>query len=191
MRRRVLLQWVGGVLAALRLPVRLRAQAGLSPAREALLAAVGEAVLPQELGRQATDRVVAEFVRWHREYRAEAETDHGYGVTRLRRTPAAPLARYEAHFESLETQARARGGLFGDLPLADRRAMIERAIADAGIERLPSRPDGGHVATDLMGFYFNSIEANDRCYRRAIGRDQCRGLTGSGERPAPLAQGGR
>ena len=191
MRRRVLLQWVGGVLAALRLPVRLRAQAALSPQREALLAAVGEAVLPQELGRQGTDRVVAEFVRWHREYRADAETDHGYGVTRLRRTPAAPLARYEAHFESLETQARARGGLFGDLPLGDRRAMLERAIADAGIERLPSRPDGGHVATDLMGFYFNSVEANDRCYRRAIGRDQCRGLTGSSDRPAPLAPGGR
>jgi Gluconate 2-dehydrogenase subunit 3 len=191
MRRRVLLQWVGGVVAALRLPVRLRAQPGMTPAQEATLASLAEAVLPTELGRQATDLVVAEFRRWHREYRADAETDHGYGVTRLRRTPAAPAARYAAQFDALETQARARGQRFADLPLADRRAIVERAIADAKVERLPARPDGGHVATDLMGFYFNSVEANDRCYRRAIGRDLCRGLDGSGERPAPLAPGGR
>jgi hypothetical protein len=191
MRRRVLLQWVGGVVAALRLPGRLGAQPGLTPGHEALLASVAEAVLPEELGRQAMDRVVADFVRWHREYRAEAETDHGYGVTRLRRTPAAPLARYTSQFEAIETRARERGRLFVDLPLADRRAILERAIADAKVERLPARPDGGHVATDLMGFYFHSVEANDRCYRRAIGRDVCRGLDGSSERPAPLRQGGR
>jgi hypothetical protein len=191
MRRRVLLQWVGGVLAALRLPIRLHAQPALTPGHEAMLAALADAVLPQELGRQALDRVVADFVRWHREYRADAETDHGYGVTRLRRTAAAPLGRYGAQFASLDAAAQARGQMFVDLPLADRRAVVARAIADAKIERLPGRPDGGHVATDLMGFYFHGVEAADRCYKRAIGRDQCRGLAGSDERPASLALGGR
>ena len=191
MRRRVLLQWAGGLLASLKLPVRLHAQPALTPAHAVMLASLAEAVLPQELGRQATDRVVADFLRWHREYRADAETDHGYGATRLRRTAAAPLARYRAQFEGLDTAAQSRGQTFVNLALADRRAVVERAIADAKVERLPSRPDGGHVATDLMGFFFNSIDANDRCYQRAIGRDRCRGLAGSDERPAALAQGGR
>ena len=81
--------------------------------------------------------------------------------------------------EALETAARARGRSFGDLPRDDRRSILEAAIAAAKIERLPARPDGGHIATDLMAFYFNSIDANDLCYRAAIGRDylpRARGL---------------
>jgi hypothetical protein len=68
--------------------------------------------------------------------------------------------------------------------------LVEAAIAEAKVVRLPSRPDGGHVASDLMGFYFNSIEANDVAYRAKIGRDMCRGLAGSENKPAPL-EGGR
>jgi hypothetical protein len=68
---------------------------------------------------------------------------------------------------------------------------VAAAITDAKIERLPARPDGGHVATDLMAFYFNSLEANDLAYGLAIGRDTCRGLEGSQNRPAPLAGGRR
>jgi hypothetical protein len=191
MRRRLWLQWAGGLLAGLGLPVRAHAQSMLSPAHTTMLAALGEVVLPQELGRATMDRVIADFVRWHHDYRADAETDHGYGVTRLRRTPAAPIARYAAQFDGLQALARARGSSFADLAMADRRAIVQQALVDAKIERLPSRPDGGHVAADLMGFYFNSVEATDRCYRRAIGRDQCRGLAGSDDRPAPLSAGGR
>jgi hypothetical protein len=179
------------MLAALKLPVRLQAQPGLTPGHLAMLASVAEAVLPAELGREGIDRVAADFVRWHREYRADAETDHGYGVTRLRRTAAAPLARYPAQFDGLDAAAQTRGQRFINLPLADRRAVIERALADAKLERIPSRPDGGHVAADLMGYYFNSIDANDRCYQRAIGRDRCRTLAGSVDKPAPLTHGGR
>jgi hypothetical protein len=48
---------------------------------------------------------------------------------------------------------------------------------------LPRTPDGKHVASDLMAFYFNSSEANDLCYRAHIGRDECRGLAGSDREP--------
>ena len=34
-----------------------------------------------------------------------------------------------------------------------------------------------------MSHYFNSPAANDLAYRRAIGRDACRELSGSDERP--------
>ena len=46
---------------------------------------------------------------------------------------------------------------------------------------------GGHLAADLMSHYFRSGAANDLAYRRAIGRDACRGLAGSDGRPTPLA----
>jgi hypothetical protein len=37
-----------------------------------------------------------------------------------------------------------------------------------------------------MAFYFRSSDANDLCYRAAIGRDLCRGLDGSEQAPPPL-----
>ena len=64
-----------------------------------------------------------------------------------------------------------------------RRIIVEAAIAEAKIDRLPARPTGGHIAADLMGHYFNSSAASDLCYRAAIGRDACRGLPGSGINP--------
>jgi hypothetical protein len=190
MRRRVLLQLLGATIGSARVPIRVRAQAP-TPADQARIRSIAEAVLPEEIGAAEQDNVVTAFMTWLRDYKAGADTDHGYGMTRLRRLPASPAAKYPAQIEALETAARARGKSFGDLPRDERRAILEAAIAGAKIERLPGRPDGGHIATDLMGFYFNSIEANDLCYRASIGRDLCRGLDGSSERPAPLPRGGR
>jgi hypothetical protein len=185
MKRRTLLQYFLAGLAAL--PVRLRAQSPtLSPAGELKLRALADVVLPQEIGEQGRNAAVRAFLTWAREYRADVPTDYGYGFPRLRRTPPSPTTRYAAQLDALDRQARARNHSFTDLPRDERRALVEAAIADAKVERLPSRPDGGHVATDLMGFYFNSIEANDVAYRAKIGRDTCRGLAGSENKPAPL-----
>jgi hypothetical protein len=191
MKRRVLLQFLGSVLATLPLPLRLRAQtsSALRPVDEARLRAVAEAVLPGEIGAEGRDAVVRAFLTWVRDYRAGADTDHGYGFPRIRRTGTSPALQYGAQLDGLDDRSRARGQSFADLPLDQRRAVLETAIAGARIERLPSRPDGGHVATDLMGFYFNGTEANDLCYGSRIGRDTCRTLAGSEERPA--ARGGR
>jgi hypothetical protein len=191
MRRRVLLQWMGATLGAVRLPARASAQTTLTPADEARVRSVAEVVLPQEIGGPGQDAAVAAFITWLRDYRAGADTDHGYGVTRLRRLPPSPAAKYPAQLDALDAAARARGRSFADLGREDRRALVEAAITAAKIEWLPSRPDGGHVATDLLGFFFNSVEANDLCYQAAIGRDQCRTLDGSSERPAPRPRGGR
>jgi hypothetical protein len=180
MKRRTLLQLLLALVAAVPAKVRLFAQAPpLAPADEGRLRALADIVLPSELGAEGRARVVGDFLRWLQDYRAGADTGHGYGFTRLRRTAASPAANYTAQLAALDAGA------------GDRRLAIEAAIADAKIERLPSRPDGGHVATDLMAFYFNSIEANDLAYGVAIGRDTCRGLEGSENRPAALAGGRR
>ena len=149
----------------------------------ATLSAIAEVVLPSEADRAAA---IAGFTEWVSNYREGADTDHGYGNTRIRATGPSPARSYQAQIEELEAAARAEGASsFAAAPLAVRRAIVEAAIAGAKIERLPARPTG-HIATDLMGHYFGSSAAQNLCYRAAIDRDTCRGLPGSDKAPASL-----
>jgi len=170
MTRRNLLQW----LAALPIPaLQVWAQTAMFPGEHGpLLSEIGAVVLPRELGRAGTDRVVEQFERHVREYRPGADTDHGYGVTRLRVKPASPAPAYLRQLASIKTPISAE--------------TIAAALDAAGVKELPRFAEGKHVAADLMAFYFHGSEANDLCYRAAIGRDQCRGLEGSDHPPASL-----
>ena len=67
-------------------------------------------------------------------------------------------------------------------------AVVEAALREANVADLPRMPGASHVAADLMAFYFRGSEANDLCYRAAIGRDQCRALAGS-DNPPPTLKG--
>ncbi|MEO6236692.1 MAG: hypothetical protein ABIQ52_06800 [Vicinamibacterales bacterium] len=153
---------------------------GLDPV---MLAAIAGVVLPSDADRPAA---VAAFVGWIADYREGADTDHGYGNTRVRTTGRSPARDYPAQLIALDGAARAVGAAgFAAAGMEQRRAIVEAALVAAKIERLPARPDGMHIAADLMGHYFNSTAASDLCYRAAIGRDVCRGLTGSENKPAP------
>ena len=157
-------------------------QAGSSPLRadDPVVVALAEVVLPAECDRRAA---IAGFVRWLDNYKEGADTDHGYGNTRIRSTAPSPARNYAAQIAALDAAARTAGAQgFAAASAAQRRTIVEAALASAGIERLPGRPNGAHIASDLMGHYFNSSAANDLCYRAAIERDACRGLDGS-ERP--------
>jgi hypothetical protein len=70
--------------------------------------------------------------------------------------------------------------------MAAKRAKIAEALGAAKVRDLSMVPDGNHVASDLMSFYFGSSEANDRAYTASVGRDNCRGLRNSGAEPTPL-----
>jgi hypothetical protein len=52
---------------------------------------------------------------------------------------------------------------------------------------MPDPLAANHVVVALVAFYFGSAEANDLCYRAAIGRNQCRPLVNSPREPLPLA----
>lgn len=181
--RRDALKSLAASAPALRLtPGAPLAQGGgvrLHPDDPALLA-LADVVLPAACDRQAA---LAAFVRWIDGYKEGADTDHGYGNTRIRSTGRSPAHDYAAQIAALDAAVRAVGAAgFAAATAAQRRSAVEAAIASAKIDRLPARPNGGHIATDLMGHYFNSSAANDLCYRAAIRRDACRGLAGS-ERP--------
>jgi gluconate 2-dehydrogenase subunit 3-like protein len=178
--RRGAIKTLGAAVAAV--PVLRVPHDDLDPA---ILSAIAEVVLPSEADRAAA---VASFTDWISNYTEGADTDHGYGNTRIRATGPSPGRSYPAQIEKLEAAARAQGASsFAAAPPGVRRAIVEAAIADAKVDRLPSRPTGGHIATDLMGHYFASPAAQNLCYRAAIDRDACRGLPGSEQAPARLA----
>ena len=190
MRRRALVR--GLAWAAAWLPFgrgRLLAQTpALSDAERATVGALARVVLPASLGRDGLETAVAQFLAWLRAYRKGAERDHGYGLTRLRWAPPSPGRRYPAQLAALDAAARRRGAAsFAALPSPAQRDVVASVLNESGLRELPERPDGRHVATDLMAFFFRSSAANDLCYRARIGREDCQGLPGSEEAPDPIA----
>ena len=181
MRRRTLLQWLAAAAGTLPFPaVRAWGQAATFPGNDgATLRALAALVLPSELGRAGTDRIAEKFEHWVRDYRPGADMEHGYGFTRVRAKAPSPAPSYLAQLAAL------REPLAGT-DAATRRKTIEAALEQANIKDLPRMPDGKHIVTDLMSFYFQSADANDLCYRAAIQRYNCRGLDGSENPPPPL-----
>lgn len=186
MKRRTLIKSALGAMAVR--PGRAEAQAAFGDAHLDRMRALADAVLPQELGEAGRLRALSQFMAWTRDYRGDADGDHGYGDVRVRRLPPSPALKYPAQLDDLD---RRIGGAFVAAPLAERQRVVTEAITAANVRDLPNRPTGAHIATDLMAHYFNSPGANDLAYRRAIGRGACRDLDGSGQRPAPLPAGGR
>ena len=129
-------------------------------------------VLPASLGRARTDKIAAEFVVWIRDYKAGAEISSGYGNPRTQVIGPNPSAHYADQLSALGS------------PIA--REAVEKALADAKVDRIPQRPNGKNVAADLIAFFFNSAEGEDFLYNAAIKRDDCRGLGDSGKRPAKV-----
>ncbi len=171
MLRRTVLQWLAAIPA-----VRVWAQTASFPGAEhATLRSLAAAVLPSKV----SDQAAARFERWVRDYRPGAEMEHGYGFTRLRAKPASPAPVYLAQLQALH-------GPLADPDPAARRRAIEAALDQAGIKELPRTPDGKHIISDLMSFYFRGPDANDLCYRAQIRREACRGLEGSDNAPPPL-----
>jgi hypothetical protein len=85
----------------------------------------------------------------------------------------------------------ASGETFAALPAASRREIVEKLLNEPQpVNRLPAQPTGASLIADLMGSYFTSSDAWDRCYRAQILRDYCRTLDNSAEQPRAI-NGGR
>jgi hypothetical protein len=197
MKRRTAIQWMLAAASSLPLGlVRAWAQAATFPGKQAAtLHDLAAAALPASLGRHGTDAVAEQFSEWVRNYRAGADLEHGYGHPQIRGKKASPAPVYLAQLETLAhtasmAAAAARpnpgGGPFGSLPPEAQRFVIESALRDAEVSGLPASPDGKHVISDLMSFYFFSDDATDLCYGRAIRKHSCQGLRGSENPPALL-----
>src|SRR5260370_30886118 len=183
MERRPFFQWVTFTFTGL-----ARAQtAGLPADGVRTLRDLAGVVLPNSLGRKRTDETVAKFDRWIREYKPGSEISSGYGFPRVQVIPASPALHYPEQLRQLETAAAAKGASFAKLDAAGRREIVEAALAAAKVDNIPPRPNGRHIAADLMSCFYNSTAGEDLLYGVAIRRDDCRSLSTSGNRPEPLA----
>ena len=156
------------------------------------LRAIGAAVLPTaDLGDEEVDRVVADFEAWIDGFEPIAEQPHAYlnrGLSEIRYGPAHPGPRWSAQIEALELLAERRHrAAFAELSIDDRRALIEGELERDELGRMPTPATARHVVIGLMAFFYAGSEATDLCYRASIGRFRCRGLSGLGREPRPLA----
>lgn len=158
----------------------------------ALLAALGDAVLPESLGAAARTRTIRDFTAWIAAYTPVAEAMHGYGDAEITYTPPDPAPNWGAQLEALDLYARrTRRRGFATLPLPDRRDVVRRQLASIRSAALPSNPlTAPHVAIALLSYWATSPGAYDAAYAARITRGECRGLGNVTRKPLPLAPGG-
>ncbi len=156
----------------------------------ATLRAVGEAVLPEELGAEGRERAVAAFERWSAGLEPVAEMAHPYLVPETVYTGPDPRPGWAAQLRGLDLESGKRfGAPFGEADLVERRAILEQHARRAGSGF--GRPgSAAHVAVALAAHFYASPIATDICYGRAIAGQRCRGLAGAGDEPVPLLPGG-
>ena len=153
-----------------------------------LLEALGDAVLPAELGPYGVTRAVNEFQQWMDGYRPGAEANHGYGTGRIDRVPADPRPQWRAQLAALDTEARRGGNSFAGLSRERRQAIVRTTLAGERGESLPSPLAARHVAVALLAHFYESSLATDLCYDAQIGRQQCRPLAAQTQHPVALAR---
>ncbi len=156
--------------------------------RPETLRALGEAVLPSELGRARITANVDGFQRWIAGYREGAELVHGYGTSKLTWAGPTPATRWSTQLDELERAAqRAHARPFAALSIAQRQELVRLALVDFKEERMPPVGRSPHVALALLAHFFSSDAANDLCYEAQILRENCRPLAMSSRKPLPLA----
>jgi hypothetical protein len=126
-----------GVAAAAAPIFRLKAQATSSEsssfrlqAEDPILTAIAEVVLPTEADRKAA---VAAFTAWIANYKEGADTDHGYGNTRVRATGPSPARNYAAQIAALDDFSSAAAQ-----DLCYRAAIGREACRLPGSEKKPA-----------------------------------------------------
>ena len=152
------------------------------------LHALGEAVLPSELGRAGTLAAVTGFQRWIAAYRENVELVHGYGTSALERSGPTPATLWAAQLDALDRIARAEGARsFAALPLERRREFVRRELEAMKADRIGVVGRAPHVALALLAHWYDTPDATDRCYQAHISKESCRPLAASARKPLPLA----
>ncbi len=193
LHRRFFLAWLTSLIA---LPRIVRAAAGRAraPASQpavpprVLVRALGDAVLPSELGQARREVASDAFLRWMSGYREGAELLHPYGSPRISYAGKSPVPGWGSQLNALDRAARAKHGAgFATVTVANRQALVREALSEDRSDRLPSVASARHIALGLLAHFFGSSEATDLCYRAQIGRNKCRPLVHNGRKPLPVA----
>lgn len=201
--RRSFVGWLGALTAAVGLGARRQASAAPAPAPpstpanaqgspgfdSAMLIALAEVVLPGELGPDGARRAARDFTRYAASYRRGAELLHPYGSAQIGFSGDSPVPKWREQIEALQREARAKHRrAFSALSIAQRRALVEAAVANERTDRMPAAMGANHVALALVAWYFATPEATDLCYGARIAKNQCRPLVNSPKEPQRLVR---
>lgn len=153
-----------------------------------LLAALGDATLPESLGADGRAAAVDAFRRWVADYDPVVERAHGYGRAEITYTPPDPAPGWNAQLAALDLVARKQHGSgFAELPVETRRAILRTPLLGAS---LPANPLAAtHIAVALPAHWAASRQAVDLAYNARIGVRSCRPLKDNPRRPPPLTSG--
>jgi hypothetical protein len=114
-----------------------------------------------------------------------AELNHPYlSSSEIQYGPPDPRPRWQSQLEGLELESQKKYAMaFAQLGIRERRQMIERAIRDDRLDRLPPTAEAQHVAVALAAHFYASADATDLCYNAAIQRWGCHGLEAGAVKP--------
>lgn len=175
--------------AALVLPKRLWGRAS-QRLPQAPMVALGQSVLPGELGTEGKQRIVVAFQEWLDDFHPEPELPSGWGSAEIPHGPPDPTQRWIGQLERLDELTLQQHGVpFSVAGEKERLALLRDAITEESLP-LRSPAQAEHVAVGLLAFFYRSPEATNLGYQAAIHRESCRNLSAAREKPAPLQPGG-
>jgi gluconate 2-dehydrogenase subunit 3-like protein len=152
-----------------------------------LLHALAATILPEELGAARTREFAERFERWVSNFRPGAEQNHGYGTGELEQAPADPWPRWRQQLQTLEAESQKQySNGFSALPAERRTTLVATQLEAVRADRIPAPLGANHVALALLGWFYNTPEATDLCYRAAIGKENCRALNEAPNKPRSL-----
>jgi hypothetical protein len=186
--RRAFLGWLAAAIPAAAIVRRAHALAidHLADDQE-VIRALGEAVLPSELGTSGTQAAVSRFQKWIAGYREGAELLHGYGTSALEFAGPTPATRWSAQLARLDATSRSKfGKAFAALSVEQRRKIVSEQLDTVKNARIGAVGRAPHVAIALLSHYYASADATDLCYEAKIGRQTCRPLAAATRKPLPL-----
>jgi hypothetical protein len=187
MFRRSFLGWLAALAAVPRVAKASFLKRSAVPS-QTMVRALGEAVLPGELGRARTQIASDAFWRWMNGYRAGAELLHPYGSPKIDYAAASPVPAWEQQLLALDRAARANHGSgFAALSAARRQELVRSALADVKDGRLGDIGGAPHIALGLLAHFYSSSDATDLAYRVQIGSNKCRPLAHNARKPLPIA----
>jgi len=152
----------------------------------AVLDALGSVVLPvTALGDAGILRVIGEFLAWLDAFEPVTERDHPYYSPDINYGPPHPAPMWSAQLDALNIEAEQRFGTgFPALGEDQKRFVLDRQLPENIPQDLPYAGDAPHVAIGLLAWFYATPEANDLALQAKIGRQSCRGLQSSPDKPA-------
>jgi hypothetical protein len=155
--------------------------------RPETLSALAALVLPAaSLGDEGVRRVVEGFRKWLQEFEPVAELDHAYMSDEIPYGPPDPGPMWRAQLEALELEAEKRHEIsFAAIPREEREAILRRQLPSSLGPDLPDPTRAPHVALGLLSYFYQTSEANDLCYGKAIEKFTCRGIESGAVPPSP------